>query len=103
MPRRTIHYAAGINPACGMEIGKGAELSTIGHLVTCKACKRSTEFRAWHPDLALKATGGRPKRKGIERTIKFGVSPDLNEWLNAQGVVADTIVRALELLRKSKT
>lgn len=103
MPKKTIHYAAGINAACGMETGRYAELDTIGHMVNCKACKRSVVFRNHHPELAIASTGGRPKAQGVRRTIKFWVSPDLNEWLNGQGVVAGTIVKALtELRRKSK-
>jgi hypothetical protein len=100
MPKKTIHYAADINAACGMATGRYAELSTIGHMVNCKACKRSVMFKRHHPELAIASTGGRPKGQGVQRTFKVWLSPELNEWLNAQGVVADTIVRSLTELRR---
>lgn len=100
MPKKTLHYTAGSFNACGM----AGHTTPIAPNVTCKACRRSVTFRTHHPEFAIAPTeGGRPKAQGVQRIIKFWVSEDLNQWLNAQETVADTIVRALtELQRRSK-
>lgn len=87
MPKKTIHYAnplsASGNPACGLNAGFGAGITSTAADVTCRGCRKSTPFRNRYPDLALpderenltNAGKGRPNKR-LKRVL-LPLSPEL--------------------------